>query len=479
MVFFKLGKIDKSGAEKSGQPSGGGAGDVSQSQAENGAKAGDGEKKQEKKSKKNKGEDHAQSGGGDPHSNNPMAAASSAAGPSVNDFISKTKSQQRQGLKPSGPELIAYARYLGIDPVADHDLLWIAVEALEAPLPSEWTEHFDSSDRVFYYNATSRISSWTHPLEHIYRDTYKTMIHFRNSNLSAQERTEQLHKLRLERQQMEHDVHHEINLWTEHTDEQGHRFYFNRDERVSTWTDPRPAKCHVLYLKMKMLRVLDPTGGGAPGEKDALSRFAPLAPSDRAEGGAQKRPKVGATAGGSDGSSLDPPGGLWATGDGSAGVGSADKDPLNLKGDPGSDDDHGKKKKKKKRKDGLDAGLAPPLRNEQPGGGMGHSQSAPSVVGKGIAPPPSDSMGNIGGMGGGGVLGQPSVQSNFGFGNLLDQPEALSSVGRVKVKAGIRLKPIDAAMPGEGASSSGIPEVFPHAAGIKGSVSVPVLQPLK
>lgn len=49
----------------------------------------------------------------------------------MNDFISKTKTQQRQGLKPSGPELIAYARYLGIDPVADHDLLWIAVEVGE------------------------------------------------------------------------------------------------------------------------------------------------------------------------------------------------------------------------------------------------------------------------------------------------------------------------------------------------------------
>ena len=27
-----------------------------------------------------------------------------------------------------------------------------------------------------------------------------------------------------------------------------------------TWTDPRPAKCHILYLKMKMLRVLAPNG---------------------------------------------------------------------------------------------------------------------------------------------------------------------------------------------------------------------------
>ena len=28
-----------------------------------------------------------------------------------------------------------------MDPVADRDLLWIAQEALNAPLPAEWTEH--------------------------------------------------------------------------------------------------------------------------------------------------------------------------------------------------------------------------------------------------------------------------------------------------------------------------------------------------
>merc|ERR1712159_328190 len=107
--------------------------------------------------------------------------------------MAKTKTQYiSKGLKPSGPELIAYARYLGIDPVADHDLLWIATEALEAPLPSDWTEHFDSNDRVFYYHATQRVSSWTHPLEHIYRETYKTIVNFRNSNIPAQERRDKL-----------------------------------------------------------------------------------------------------------------------------------------------------------------------------------------------------------------------------------------------------------------------------------------------
>ena len=34
-----------------------------------------------------------------------------------------------------------------MDPVADRDLLWIAQEALNAPLPSEWTEHEECVQR--------------------------------------------------------------------------------------------------------------------------------------------------------------------------------------------------------------------------------------------------------------------------------------------------------------------------------------------
>merc|ERR1712139_556890 len=60
---------------------------------------------------------------------------------------------------------------------------------------------------------------------------------------------------------MEHDVHREISLWSEHHDEHGHRFYFNAQAKQSTWTDPRPAQCHILYLKMKLVRVLSSCAG--------------------------------------------------------------------------------------------------------------------------------------------------------------------------------------------------------------------------
>merc|ERR1712232_440977 len=118
-----------------------------------------------------------------------------------------------------------------------------------------------------------------------------TIVNFRNANMAAQERGEKLHQLQLDVKQMEHDVHKEIAQWTEHTDEQGNRFYFNREERQSTWTDPRPAKCQILYLRMKMLRLLQSSTGATPGtgfseNKADLSRFDFDDP-------AQKRPKVG------------------------------------------------------------------------------------------------------------------------------------------------------------------------------------------
>ena len=130
-----------------------------------------------------------------------------------------------------------YARYLGIDPALDHDLLWIAEEALEAPLPSEWTEHFDSSDRVYYYNETTKGTSLTHPLENLYRDAYKTIVHFRGA-MSPQDRVDELLKLQQECQQMEREVQDEGN-------------------RIS-YTDPvaRRAKRHILYLKMMTIQTL-------------------------------------------------------------------------------------------------------------------------------------------------------------------------------------------------------------------------------
>jgi hypothetical protein len=389
----------------------------------------------------------------------------SGAGLSVNDFISKSKEKQRQGLKPSGPELIAYARYLGIDPVADHDLLWIAVEALEAPLPSDWTEHFDSNDRVFYYNATMRVSSWTHPLEHIYRETYKTIVNFRNSNTAPQERQEKLKTLSDEVSQMEDDVKREIAQWSEHKDEQGNRFYFNREERQSTWTDPRPAKCQILHLKMKMVTLLSGEAKASESIR-ALQSFK----SPEFEENAFKRPKAVGTRNIAEGTesahtALERPDSSHST-----------HGELELE-----EKKHKKKDKKDKKRRGKDdADQSAPQAPPRLGQSLRNSQSEPTVGNK-----TTTLLGNMdearGGHGGlqSSVSHQPSGPHSPGLSSFdHNDTGGLSTVGRARPKAGIRLDPIknpDNPPAGLGTATTG--EFGVPGAGVRNSASVPALQP--
>lgn len=65
-----------------------------------------------------------------------------------------------------------HARYLGIDPDADSDLLWLAAEALTAELPPDWETGSTGDGVMYYYNTTSGESMWEHPLDSTYRERY-------------------------------------------------------------------------------------------------------------------------------------------------------------------------------------------------------------------------------------------------------------------------------------------------------------------
>ena len=53
--------------------------------------------------------------------------------------------------------------HLGVDPVGDKEFLWLAEEALCAPLPPHWTEHMDAEKGVYYYNSNTGESVWGAP----------------------------------------------------------------------------------------------------------------------------------------------------------------------------------------------------------------------------------------------------------------------------------------------------------------------------
>ncbi|KAL0224949.1 hypothetical protein RCL1_002861 [Eukaryota sp. TZLM3-RCL] len=69
-------------------------------------------------------------------------------------------------------EILAYAKFLGMDLEEDKDLLWIAEEGLSAPLPAGWTS-YEHDDAVYYYNTATKESVWEHPLDDFYKEKYQ------------------------------------------------------------------------------------------------------------------------------------------------------------------------------------------------------------------------------------------------------------------------------------------------------------------
>ena len=66
-------------------------------------------------------------------------------------------------------DVIEYAKYLGIDPLKEPQLLPIAQEGLCAPLPDGWTEHENDEGNIYYHHQASGDSVWQHPLDNFYR----------------------------------------------------------------------------------------------------------------------------------------------------------------------------------------------------------------------------------------------------------------------------------------------------------------------
>eukprot|EP00276_Gloeochaete_wittrockiana_P016090 CAMPEP_0184338086 /NCGR_PEP_ID=MMETSP1089-20130417/6608_1 /TAXON_ID=38269 ORGANISM="Gloeochaete wittrockiana, Strain SAG46.84" /NCGR_SAMPLE_ID=MMETSP1089 /ASSEMBLY_ACC=CAM_ASM_000445 /LENGTH=164 /DNA_ID=CAMNT_0026664355 /DNA_START=107 /DNA_END=601 /DNA_ORIENTATION=- len=73
---------------------------------------------------------------------------------------------------------------LGMIRPEDEVYLWIAEEALAAPLPGGYTENFDDNGNVYYYREDSDESSWEHPLDEQYRALYLRLKQRENETLA-------------------------------------------------------------------------------------------------------------------------------------------------------------------------------------------------------------------------------------------------------------------------------------------------------
>eukprot|EP00249_Psilotum_nudum_P012512 c23825_g1_i3 orf=282-740(+) len=74
---------------------------------------------------------------------------------------------------PTEEELLEYATWLGIDLPKHKNLLWIAKEALTAPLPNQWKPCITEEDEIYYFNFSTGESIWDHPCDVFYRNLYR------------------------------------------------------------------------------------------------------------------------------------------------------------------------------------------------------------------------------------------------------------------------------------------------------------------
>ncbi|WAR05180.1 CE164-like protein [Mya arenaria] len=66
-------------------------------------------------------------------------------------------------------EVLEYALCIGIDPDREHNLMWIAREGINAPLPENWKPCQDPNGDIYFFNFATGESIWDHPCDVFYK----------------------------------------------------------------------------------------------------------------------------------------------------------------------------------------------------------------------------------------------------------------------------------------------------------------------
>eukprot|EP00928_Gymnodinium_smaydae_P054996 TRINITY_DN3866_c0_g3_i3.p1 TRINITY_DN3866_c0_g3~~TRINITY_DN3866_c0_g3_i3.p1 ORF type:complete len:1484 (+),score=339.77 TRINITY_DN3866_c0_g3_i3:25-4452(+) len=146
---------------------------------------------------------------------------------------------------PTVVEMIEYVRGLGIDAVNEDSMLWIAEEALHAPLPPGWSEHQDEKGVIYFHNSITGQSSWRHPMDEVFRDivSYQRRVTADGGFWNVED----------DLAEIEERIRKDLQAWMELYDEYGEKFYYNKNSEESRFDDPRMGVYHTLYARIKMV----------------------------------------------------------------------------------------------------------------------------------------------------------------------------------------------------------------------------------
>ena len=77
--------------------------------------------------------------------------------------------EEEDDFDPKTEDINQYCKIIGLDPVADPELVWIAKEGIMAKLPSDWKAVNQEGYGLYYFNFKTGQSIWEHPNDEYYR----------------------------------------------------------------------------------------------------------------------------------------------------------------------------------------------------------------------------------------------------------------------------------------------------------------------
>ncbi|ETW06556.1 hypothetical protein, variant 6 [Aphanomyces invadans] len=126
-----------------------------------------------------------------------------------------------------------HAKYLGMDPQRDNDMLWIARESLVAPMPTGWHQIMTKEGVPYYYNDHTGESRWEHPSDQDYMALYQEVMRMKLAGEPID--VSRLKYQFVQRQALNTHQHHGAGL---HLDDAWARSGSSGSYHIDTPTDP-------------------------------------------------------------------------------------------------------------------------------------------------------------------------------------------------------------------------------------------------
>mmetsp|Transcript_76877 Transcript_76877/g.148525 ORF Transcript_76877/g.148525 Transcript_76877/m.148525 type:complete len:347 (+) Transcript_76877:127-1167(+) len=150
-------------------------------------------------------------------------------------------------------DLREYGKTLCVDVDNDDDLVWLVQEAFVAELPQSWTEHLNEDGRVYFYNQLTQVSSWSHPMDSVFRELVRLVKELRAEQQIASQ-TKELEALEAHLQVVRERAMADLDGWSgPYASEEG-PYYYNAALGASVWKNPVDEWQVELELRERVLR---------------------------------------------------------------------------------------------------------------------------------------------------------------------------------------------------------------------------------